>query len=192
MASRQRPARVIRPSGQSTPDIASSGHRLDRSWPRRRRLSPAPGHPGSRRTPPELDRDPFGMVFVRDRFNRKEFKMQTQASQQHKQRGQVPGIAMVISCAAVTTAFLTWDPSSIGSANDNLAPARLSAVPAQAAGAKEAPADAGRGSSDRPTRPMCAKLSEIASTQETKRSAGPVGCGLGSNLAGGTPASNQS
>jgi hypothetical protein len=142
MASRQRPAPAIRPSGPSTPD-----------------------------------------------------KMQTQASQQHKQRGQVAGIAMVISCAAVTTAFLTWDPSPIGSADDNPAPARLSAVPAQAAGANEAPADPGRGSSGRPTRPMCAEFGGIASTQETKRtgeSGGPVGCGFGSNLAGGTPASNQS
>jgi hypothetical protein len=130
-----------------------------------------------------------GMVFVRDSANRKDIKMQTQASQQHNQLGRIAGIAMVMSCAAVIATLLTWAPSSIGSANDNPAPAKLSAMPAQAAGAKQAPADPAHGSSDSPTRPTCAELGGIEKTGE---SSGTVGCGVRSNLAGGTPASNQS
>jgi len=123
------------------------------------------------------------------------FAMRTQASQQHKQRGRIPGIAMVTTYAAVMVAFVAWVPFSIGSANDNAAPAKLSAVPAQAGGAKEAAADPGHGSSDRPTRPTCAELGGIASTPETQRTVEPGGiveCGVRSNLAGGTPASDQS
>jgi len=107
--------------------------------------------------------------------------MRTQASQQHKQQGRIPGIAiaMVVLCAAVMATVVGWVPSSIGSANDNSPPAKLSAVvPVQVGGAKEATADPGDGSRDRPTRPTCAERG--------------VGCGVGNNVAGGTPASDQS
>lgn len=132
---------------------------------------------------------------MRDSANRKDIKMHTQASQQHKQRGRIPGIAMVISCAAAIAILLTWAPSTIGGANHNPAPSKVSAMPAQAAGANDGPVDRGQGSSDRPTKPICAELDGIASVQETEmtgESSGTVGCGVGSNLAGGTPASNQS
>jgi hypothetical protein len=81
-----------------------------------------------------------GRVFVRDSANGRDIEMQTQASQQHNQLVRIGGIAVVMSCAAVIATLLTWAPSAIGSANDNPAPAGLSAMPAQVASAKEAPA----------------------------------------------------
>ncbi len=117
--------------------------------------------------------------------------MQTPASQPHK-RCRIPGIA-IVSCAAVAT-LLTWAPSSIGSANDNPVTVKLSAVPSQAAGAKDAPVDSRHESSERPTRPTCAELAGIASTQTTERTGESnvaLGCGVRSNVAGGTQASDQ-
>ena len=117
--------------------------------------------------------------------------MQTPASQPHK-RCRIPSIVMM-SCAAVAT-LLTWARSSIGSANDNPVPIKLSAVPFQAAGAKEAPVDSRRESSERPTRPTCAELAGIASAQTIERTGESnvaLGCGVRSNVAGGTQASDQ-
>jgi hypothetical protein len=117
--------------------------------------------------------------------------MQTPASQPHK-RCRIPGIVMMC-CAAVAT-LLTWTPCSIGSANDNPVPVNLSAVPFRVAGAKEAPVDSRRESSERPTRPTCAELAGIASTQATERTGESnvaLGCGVQSNVADGTQASDQ-
>jgi len=133
------------------------------------------------------------MVFVRGSANRKDTEMQTQVSQRYRQRGRIAGIAMIICCAGAIV--LTWAPSLIGGANDNAAPVKSSPVPTQAGGANEAPADPAQGSRDTPTRPTCAEVDAIASIQEIARtgeSGGTVGCGVGSNLAGGTPADNQS
>ena len=131
---------------------------------------------------------------MRGSANRKNIEMQTQASQQYNQPGRITGIAMVMYCAAVIATLLTWAPSSIGSVNDDAAPAKLSAMPPHGVGAKEAPADPAHESSDSSTRPTCAELGEIALTQETERtgkSGGSVGCGVGSNLAGGTSAGSN-
>ena len=120
--------------------------------------------------------------------------MQTHANQQHKQRGRVPGIAMAMSRAVAIAMLLSWAPSSIGSANHDSVPARLPAVPAQTAGAKETPA-AGRGSRDSTNFPICAEFRRVAATQNAERSGEStdiVGCGVSNNLAGGMPASNQS
>lgn len=121
--------------------------------------------------------------------------MQTQVSQQYNEMVRIAGVAMVMSRAAAIAILLTWAPSLIGSAKHNPEPAKLPAVPALAAGAKDAPADPGQGSRDSPTRPICAGLGGIASTQVAERnseSGGTIGCGIGSNLAAGTPASNHS
>lgn len=117
--------------------------------------------------------------------------MQTPASQPHK-RCRVPGIVMM-SCATAAT-LLTWAPCSIGSANDNPVPVKLSAVPFQVAGAKQAPVDLRRESSERPTRPTCAELAGIASTQATERTGESnvaLGCGAQNNVADGTHAGDQ-
>ena len=135
-----------------------------------------------------------GIVFVRSSAYRKDTEMQTQVSEQCKQPGRIAGVAMVISRAAFIATLLTWAPSSIGSANDNPAPAKAWAGPAQAAGAKEATAEPGNGSGDLPTRPMCAGHGGITSTQVTAgtgESGGTVACGVGNNLAGGSTTSNQ-
>lgn len=121
--------------------------------------------------------------------------MQTQASQQHKQRVRIRGIAMGMSRAAAIAVLLAWTPSSIGSANHDSAAAKLPVIPAQAAGTKEAPADRGQGSGDLPSGPMCAELGGIAATQDTERggeSGDGIGCGIGNNLAVGMPASTYS
>jgi hypothetical protein len=118
--------------------------------------------------------------------------MQTQASQQHKQRVRIAGIAMGMSRAAAIAVLLAWTPSSIGSANHDSAPGKSLSLPVQAAGTKEAPADRGLGSGDLPSGPMCAELGGITATQDTERSAeagDTVGCGIGNNLAVGMPAS---
>jgi hypothetical protein len=120
--------------------------------------------------------------------------MQTQVSKQCKQPGRIAGVAIDISRAAVIASLLTWTPSSIGGADDNPAPAMASAGPAKAADAKEATAEPGKGSGDLPTRPMCAGLDGIKSTQVTAgtgESGGTVGCGVGNNLAVGLPTSNR-
>ena len=117
--------------------------------------------------------------------------MQTPASQSHK-RCRIPGI-VVMSCTAVAT-LLTWAQCSIGSANDAPVPVKPSTVPFQVAGAKEAPVDSRRESSERPTRPTCAELAGIASTRATERTGESnvaLGCGVQSNLADGTRASDQ-
>ena len=67
--------------------------------------------------------------------------MQPQASQQHKQWGRIPRRVMVMSCTGVIASLLIWGSSSVGGANNNSAPVKISAVPAQAAGPKEASAD---------------------------------------------------
>jgi hypothetical protein len=134
------------------------------------------------------------VLFVRGGANRKDTEMQTRVSQQNNQMVRIADIAMVISRAAVIATLLTWVPSSIGGASDKPAPAKSSAGPAPAAGAKEATADPGHESSDFPTTPMCAGLGGIASTQVaemTGESGATVGCGVGNNLAGGPPASND-
>ena len=134
------------------------------------------------------------MVFVRSSTYRKDTKMQTRVSGQCKQPGRIAGVAMDISRAAVIASLLTWIPSSIGGADDNPAPARASAAPANAADAKEATAEPGKGSGEIPTRPMCAGLDGITSTQVTAgtgESGGSVGCGVGNNLAGDSTTSNQ-
>ncbi len=120
--------------------------------------------------------------------------MQTRVSKQRKQPGPITGVAMVIFRAAVIASLLTWTPSSIGGAVDMPPPAMASAEPAKAADVKEATAEPGKGSRDLPTRPMCAGLDGITSTQVTAgtgESSSTVGCGVGNNLAGGSTASNQ-
>lgn len=79
--------------------------------------------------------------------------MQTQASQQHDQRGGIPGIAMIVSCAA--SILLSWTPSSIG--KDNSAPARVSLTPVRASSAMEAPAAPAQRSSDSTNSPVYAQ-----------------------------------
>jgi hypothetical protein len=135
------------------------------------------------------------MVFVRSSAFRKDTEMQMQVSEPCKQPGRIAGVAKDISRAAVIATLLTWAPSSIGGVNDNPAPATASAGPAQAAGAKEATADPGNKSGDLPTRPMCAGPGGIASTQlaeGTSESSVTIVCGVGNNLAGDSPANNQS
>lgn len=121
--------------------------------------------------------------------------MKTQADQLHKRRVRIRGISMAMSRAAAIAVLLAWTPSSIGSANHDSARARLPAVPAQVAGTKTVPADPGYGRGDLPTGPMCAELGVIRATRFTEgneESVDAVGCGLGNNLAGGTPASIHS
>lgn len=135
------------------------------------------------------------MVLLRDNANQRDIRMQTQASQQPNLVGRIAGIAVVMSCAAVIATLLTWAPSSTGSDNANAAPDKVSAVPAQAGSVKQAPAEPAHGATDRPTRPTCAELGGVASTQEpdrTEDSSGTVGCGIRGDLADGGPASNQS
>jgi hypothetical protein len=111
--------------------------------------------------------------------------MQPLASQQHKQWGRIPRRVMVMSCNGVIASLLIWS-SSVGGANDNSAPVKISAVPAQPAGSKEASADKRGGSSNRPTRPTCAELGAMASTQESERTveaSSALGCGVRSNVA---------
>jgi hypothetical protein len=120
------------------------------------------------------------------------FETQAQADQQHDQLLRVARIAILMSGAAL----VGWIPSSIGAANDNAAPAKLSAAQAQAGGASETATDSGHGLSDRPIGPTCAEPGVIASTPEIEstgefRGGVAVGCGTRSNVAGGTPASSQ-
>ena len=122
---------------------------------------------------------------------KKDIKMQTSASQPHKQ-GRIPG-SPVMSCAALAS-FLTWAPCSIGSAHDDPMPVKLSTLPFQVAGAKQAPVDSRHESSERPTRPTCAELAGIASTRATERTGESnvaLGCGIQSNVADGTQANDQ-
>lgn len=119
--------------------------------------------------------------------------MQMQASQRPKQCGRIPRGVMVIACAGVIASLPTWAASSVGGANDNsgdnLAPGRISAVLAQAAGQKETSADKRGGSGERPARPTCAELGPMASAQESERiaeAASTFGCGVPSNVAIGT------
>jgi hypothetical protein len=114
--------------------------------------------------------------------------MQTPACQPHKQ-GRIPGIP-VMSCAALAT-FLTWAPCSIGSANDDPMPVKLSTLPFQVAGAKQAPVDSRHESSERPIRPTCAELASTRATERAGESNVPLGCGIQSNVADGTQASDQ-
>jgi len=125
--------------------------------------------------------------------------MQTQASQRPKQWGRIPRSVIVMACIGVIASLLASAASSVGGANDNSgdnsAPGRISAVPAQAAGLKETSADKGGGSSERPARPTCAELGLMVSIPESERTVeatSALGCGARSNLASGTPASNQS
>jgi hypothetical protein len=117
--------------------------------------------------------------------------MKTQANQLHKQQVRITGIAMAMSRAAAIAVLMAWTPSSIGSANHDSAPARLPAVPAQAAGTKAVPAVPGHGPGALPTGPMCAErgvLKTARFTEGSGESAEALGCGIGNNLAGGTPA----
>lgn len=117
--------------------------------------------------------------------------MRTHANQLHKQRVRITGITMAVSRAAAIAVLLAWTPSSIGSANQDSAPARLPAVPAQAAGTKAVPADPGHRTGDLPAGPVCAELRVIRAARFTGgmgESADAVGCGIGNNLASGTPA----
>ncbi len=124
--------------------------------------------------------------------------MQMQASQRPRQRGGIPRGVMVIACTGVIAGLLIWAAPSVGGANnsgDNMAPGRISAVPAQAAGQKEASADERGGSNERPAKPTCAELGRMASMQESERTAeatNTLGCGVQGNVASGTPAGNQS
>lgn len=120
--------------------------------------------------------------------------MEAQARQQYNQVIRVVRIAVVISCAAGIAALAGWAPSSIGGANDNAAPVRLSAAPAQSAGATEASTGQAHRATDAPTRPTCAELDVGKSTPEVERTGEAitaVGCGVRSNIAEATPASNQ-
>ena len=116
--------------------------------------------------------------------------MKTQADQLHLYRTRITGIAIAMSRAAVITVLLAWAPSSIGSANHDFSPAGLPAVPAQAAGTKAVPAEPGYRPGDFPAGPLCAKLVGITATRfiEGTGAVDAVGCGIGNNLAGGTPA----
>lgn len=115
--------------------------------------------------------------------------MKTHANQVQKQRVQISGGTMAMARAAAIAVLLAWTPSSIGSANhDSVPTARLPAVPPQAAGTK---ADPGYRPGHFPGGPMCAELVVIMPTRFTEASgvsADAVGCGLGNNLAAGTPA----
>ena len=114
--------------------------------------------------------------------------MKTHANRMLKQRVRITGIPMVMSRAAVIAVLVAWTPSSIGSANHDSAPkAGLRAVPAQAARTKGVPADPGHGF---PAGPMCAKLAVTAQRviEGSGVPADAVGCGMGNNMAAGTPA----
>jgi len=116
--------------------------------------------------------------------------MKTQVSRLRKQRVRTTGSAMAMSRAAAMAVLLAWTPSSIGSANHDSAPAKLPAVPSQAAGMKEAPANPGHGPGAFPTGPMCAEPGVIRAKRFTEGNgelADAVGCGIGNNLAGGPP-----
>ena len=115
--------------------------------------------------------------------------MQTQGRWQHKQRGWIPNIAMTISCAALIGGLLTCASSSIGGTHGDPAPAQISLAPAQPAGQEAAAADS---TSERPTRPTCAGLVEVASLQQDETTSDALGCGVRSNLAGSWSANNQS
>ena len=121
--------------------------------------------------------------------------MQAHAKEPRDQLIQVMRIAMALSWIALMAALLEGVPSSIGSANDNIAAAQSSAAPPQAPGAAEAYMDAAQGSSDRPARPTCADLGVIASTpgiETNGKSKDTLGCGMRGTLAGRTPADKQS
>ena len=119
--------------------------------------------------------------------------MQSEVSQQCTPRGRMADIAMAVSRAAFLAILLTWAPSSIGGANDSSEPDKSTPVPPQADRAKEAPAEEAHGLSDGPNRPTCAELGVKAANQSAAAVAGSrlnVGCGVGNQLAGTTPASN--
>jgi hypothetical protein len=121
--------------------------------------------------------------------------MQTQLRQRHHQLSRIAGIATITTSVAVIASLLVWAPSSIGSASTDTAPARLAATPTPAGGAKEVSADPAHGSGDRPSRPTCAEVGEIAAIWQTESAGGPgaaAGCGAPSNLAGDVPVSHQS
>ena len=121
--------------------------------------------------------------------------MQAHAKQPHDQVLSVMRIAMALSWIALMAALLEGVLFSIGSANDNTAATPSSAAPPQPPGVVEAAMDPVHGSSDRPARPTCADLGVIASAPEGERndeSNDTLGCGAGSNLAGGTSANTQS
>jgi len=120
--------------------------------------------------------------------------MQTQASEQFKQRGRIADIATHLSSAAFFLALLAWAPFSTGNGSQDPDPRKSPPVPTQADGTGKDAAQPAQGTRIGPGAPTCAQLGAIGSAGQIERTVANgdlVGCGVNSNLAGRTPAGSE-